>query len=151
MRVTQRVPVFLGADLAHDVLPDLLGGCHALHDLQVGDLLLEHVLVGAQLQGLDHLAHLLYLVVHLDVLLPALVLLHQGYLATLLAHLQHVQRVLLLDLHHRPSELDPFVEVLEDLLFYELYLLLLIDSAAIGAHPVPAYCVFTAVATLDAR
>lgn len=37
------------------------------------------------------------------------------------------------------------------MLFDELYLLLLVDSAAIGAHTVPAYCVLTAMTTLNAR
>lgn len=46
--------------------------------------------------------------------------------------------------------MDSFVEVLEDLLFDELYLLFLVDSAAIGADTVPANCVLTAMPTLYA-
>ena len=142
------VPIFLGAHLAHDVLPDLLGGSHALHDLQVGDFLLQHVLIGAQLQRLHHLSQLPHLRRSLR-LLPVLVPLQDGDLPVLLTHLQDVEGVLLLDLHHGPPQLDALVEVLEYLLLDRLHLLLLVNAPAVGAHPIAAHRGLRPVATVN--
>ena len=142
------VPIFLGAHLAHDVLPDLLGGGHALHDLQVGDFLLQHVFVSAQLQRLHHLRQLPHLRRSLR-LLPVLIPLQDGDLPVLLTHLQNVQRVLLLDLHHRPPQLYALVEILEYLLLDRLHLLLLVNTSAVAAHPIAPHRRLRPVATVD--
>jgi len=45
------------------------------------------------------------------------------------SYFQNIQGILFLDLHHGSSELDSFVKVLENLLFYEFHFLFLVDSS----------------------
>jgi hypothetical protein len=82
-------------------------------------------------------------------LLPALYALQHGHLSILLAHLEDVEGVLLLDLHHGTSQLDAFVEVLENLLLDSLHLLLLVNPAAIGTDTVTSHGILGTMATLN--
>lgn len=88
---------------------------------------------------MDDLAQLLDLIAYVNIVLPALVSLHEGDLSTFLPHLQHVHCVLFFDLHHGSSELDPFVEVFKDLLLDGLDIFFLVDSSTIRADSILTY------------
>lgn len=124
------VPVLLRLHLLHDVLPDFLGSSHRLHYLEVGDLLLEAVLVRGQLEGHNHSRQILYLPLNLLALLSALALLQEHDVALLFPNLQDVEGVLFLNLHHSPPQLDPLIKVLKYLLLDYLHLLFLVHPSA---------------------
>jgi hypothetical protein len=129
----QKVAVALEFDLLGDVVPDLLGAGHALHQLQVANLLGDDVLIGRELQSGDCLAQgtdLLTCATGLLRILWKFALLQNENLALLAFDLQDVQSILLLDLHEGTAQLDSLVEVLENFLLDAAHLIDLLTAAA---------------------
>ena len=133
---TQGIAILLGADSAHYILSDLLCCSHALHYLEVCDLLFQHVFICAQLKGLNYLRELADLGSDFGAILPTLVLLQQSNLTIFAPHLENIQSILFLYFHHCSSKLNPFVEVLKDLLFDRFHLIFFINTPAIGANSI---------------
>lgn len=85
---------------------------------------------------MDDLTQFFDLVADLDIVLPTFIFLHEGNLTAFLSHFQNVEGVLLLDLHHGSSELNPLVEVLENLLFYGLDVFFLVYSPTVSTNSI---------------
>jgi hypothetical protein len=69
---------------------------------------------------------------------PPFVLFEERDLSTFLPHLQHIQSILLLYLHHGPPQLYPLVEVLENLFLDGSDILFFVDSSARRADSIAA-------------
>jgi hypothetical protein len=134
----EEVAVLLCADAPVHLLADLFGGLHALLELEVRDLLLQQVLLGAQLERLDELGEaldFLFVAIELLALFAELLLLQLLRFRLPSLYLQDILGVLLFDFHEDPPHLNSFVEVLEDVLLDALDLLPLFDPAAVADVP----------------
>ena len=134
----EELPVVVELYPLGDIVSDLFGHCHALHQVYVHQLLLYVVFDCAHLQSGYRLLVLLNLIAH-----TLLLLLVSGFsfpqkkdLPLPPFDLQNVEGVLLLKLHQRPSKLYPLVEVLKYLFLDFLHLLLLLPPSTTAGSTV---------------
>ena len=116
--------------------------------LEVGNLLFEQVLFGAQLEGLDQLGErldFLFVSIKLLSLFPEFFLLELLDFGLPSFDLHHIFRILLLDFHENPPHLNSFIEILKDMLLYSLDLLPLLDSTTVAHVPLLPHIVVPCV------